>query len=102
MSDVDLIVAKARLLACKMRVLVWCSMGPDGARPIELARMLELSPATICHHLKLLRAARLVEVTGSGKHRVYRWTSLRLGLVYQDGGASKQGQPEAGRCARLP
>jgi DNA-binding transcriptional ArsR family regulator len=83
MSDVDAIVAHAQLLSCRVRVSLWCAVGPAGARPGELAQMFHLAPATVTYHLSRLLRAKLVEVSGAGKFRVYRWTTLQIGFFTQ-------------------
>ena len=80
-ADIDDIVLKAAVLACRTRVLIWCACGEAGRHPMDLAHEFDLAPATVTYHLNVLKRARLVRIKGWGASRVYKWTSRRWGIV---------------------
>jgi DNA-binding transcriptional ArsR family regulator len=54
---------------------------PDGVCTCDLAPLLDLSDATISHHLKQLREAGLVEGTRKGTNVYYRPQAEALGAL---------------------
>lgn len=83
-TPLETMLARARILSSPSRLTLWFALGRDGMRPSELARTFDLSPSTVRYHMMLLERERLVEVVGSGAHRVYRWTSEQLVLATRD------------------
>jgi DNA-binding transcriptional ArsR family regulator len=79
--DLEKLLARARILSSPTRLDLWCSLGSDGMRPSELARMHNLAASTVTYHMQMLRRARLVELVGSGAGRRYRWSDEELILA---------------------
>ena len=80
-TAIDNLVWVACLLGSPSRLIVWHTCGPVGIYPRDLASTLNLSLPTISFHLGKLRGAGLVEVQRQGRHRLYKWTDLRLAIV---------------------
>jgi DNA-binding transcriptional ArsR family regulator len=55
--------------ATRLRIVLACLGGPTAVN--DLAGQLELSPSLVSHHLRLLRAARLVKADRQGKQVFY-------------------------------
>ncbi len=53
----------------RLRIMVTCLQGPIAVG--DLAAALALTPTLVSHHLRLLRAARLVRFERQGKHVLY-------------------------------
>lgn len=53
----------------RLRIVIACVDGPQAVG--ELAARLRLSPSLASHHLRLLRAARIVRPERRGKHVLY-------------------------------
>ena len=53
----------------RLRIIATCLPGPIAVG--DLAAALNLSPTLVSHHLRLLRAARLVKFERQGKHVLY-------------------------------
>jgi DNA-binding transcriptional ArsR family regulator len=80
-SPLETMLVRARLLSSPTRLNLWFSLGKDGMRPSELARMHDVAPSTVTYHLQALQREDLVEVVGAGAWRVYRWTDTELVLA---------------------
>ena len=80
-SQIETMLARARILACPTRLHLWFSLGSDGMRPGDVARMHGVAASTATYHLQMLEREKLVEVVGSGRRRVYRWTHNELVLA---------------------
>jgi len=70
-SDVSELADLFRLLgeATRLRIVLACLPGPVSVN--DMAGQLELSPSLVSHHLRLLRAARLVKADRQGKQVFY-------------------------------
>ncbi len=70
-SDIAELADMFRLLgdATRLRIVLACLEGP--AAVSDIAHRLGLSPSLVSHHLRLLRAARLVRAEKKGKHVFY-------------------------------
>jgi DNA-binding transcriptional ArsR family regulator len=77
-------LARARVLCSPTRLNLWFSLGEDGMRPSELARMHGVAASTVTHHMHVLRREKLVELVGAGAHRVYRWTGTELVIATRE------------------
>jgi DNA-binding transcriptional ArsR family regulator len=77
----DLMIARARVLCSPTRLDVWSCIGEVGMYPTDIASTLGLAPATVTHHLRVLHAAGLVRFEQQGRHRLYRVTGERWGVV---------------------
>lgn len=80
-TPIETMLARARVLACPTRLTVWFSLGRDGMRPSEVARMHGVVPSTVTYHLSMLKREKLVEVVGAGKWRLYRQTDVEMVLA---------------------
>jgi len=80
-TPLETMLARARILACPTRLSLWFSLGKDGMRPSEVARMHNVSASTATYHLQMLKREKLVEVVGAGQWRVYRWTRVEMILA---------------------
>ena len=70
-NDVSELADLFRLLgeATRLRIVLACLEGPVAVN--DMAGRLELSPSLVSHHLRLLRAARLVKADRHGKQVFY-------------------------------
>jgi DNA-binding transcriptional ArsR family regulator len=59
----------------------WCCIGEIGMYPGDIASTLCLSTATVTHHLRVLCDVGLVQYEQQGRHRLYRVTGERWGVV---------------------
>lgn len=80
-TELDNLIWVAGLLGSPTRLIVWHTVGPLGMYPSDLASTLELSLPTVSFHLARLHEAGLVQVEREGRHRLYKWTDLRLAIV---------------------
>jgi DNA-binding transcriptional ArsR family regulator len=80
-AEYTVMIARARVLSCPTRIAVWCCVGEIGMYPTDIASTLWLSPATVTHHLRVLHDAGLVRFEQQGRHRLYRVTGERWGVV---------------------
>jgi len=67
-----------RLLAdpSRLRILIQCKNGPKSVT--EISETLELSQSLVSHHLRHLRAARLVTRIRRAKQMIYEITDLHV------------------------
>ena len=73
-----------RLLGDPTRLAIVLAVG-DGTRPVGVvAESLGLSPSLVSHHLRLLRAARLVRAERQGKQVFYALADDHVHDVVQD------------------
>ena len=77
----DLLLSRARVLSCLSRLAVWQCTEPAGMYPGAIAASLDLSAATVSHHLRVLQRAGLVSYERQGRCRLYRSTGERLVLA---------------------
>jgi DNA-binding transcriptional ArsR family regulator len=80
-SEYEVMIARARVLSCLTRIDVWCTVGEIGMYPSDIATTIGISPATVTHHLRVLHDAGLVQFEQQGRHRLYRVTGERWGVV---------------------
>lgn len=80
-TEYDTMIARARVLSCLTRIEVWCTVGEIGMYPTDIASTLSLAPSTVTHHLRVLHEAGLVSFEQQGRHRLYRVTGERWGIV---------------------
>lgn len=66
----------------RLRIVVACLRGPTAVG--DLAAALELTPTLVSHHLRLLRAARLVKFERRGKHVLYSAADRHVSDMLQD------------------
>lgn len=66
----------------RLRIVVACLRGPTAVG--DLAVTLELTPTLVSHHLRLLRAARLVKFERRGKHVLYSTADRHVSDMVQD------------------
>lgn len=66
----------------RLRIVVACLRGPTAVG--DLAAALELTPTLVSHHLRLLRAARLVKFERRGKHVLYSTADRHVSDMLQD------------------
>lgn len=66
----------------RLRIMVTCLRGPIAVG--DLAAALELAPTLVSHHLRLLRAARLVRFERQGKHVLYCAADRHVSNMLQD------------------
>lgn len=83
-ADVDVMIARARLLSSPTRVALWCAVGEVGMYASDLASSIGISRATASHHLGILHDAGLITFTRQGRHRLYVWSSVRLAILTED------------------
>ena len=65
-----------------MRIVLQCLDGPTAVG--EIAERLGLSPSLVSHHLRLLRAARIVRAEREGKHVYYSAADAHISGVLRD------------------
>jgi DNA-binding transcriptional ArsR family regulator len=66
----------------RLRVLIECRRGPT---PVgEIAETAGLSPSLVSHHLRLLRATRIVRAERRGRHVLYSLDSHHIDRVLTD------------------
>lgn len=80
-TEYDTMIARARVLSCLTRLDVWSCVGEIGMYPSDIASTLSLAPSTVTHHLRVLHEAGLVSFEQQGRHRLYRVTGERWGVV---------------------
>ncbi|MDE2255585.1 MAG: helix-turn-helix transcriptional regulator [Betaproteobacteria bacterium] len=66
----------------RLRILVTCVSGPIAVG--DLAATLELAQTLVSHHLRLLRAARLVKFERQGKHVLYSAADQHVSDMLKD------------------
>ena len=66
----------------RLRIIVTCLQGPIAVG--DLAAALDLSSTLVSHHLRLLRAARLVRFERQGKHVLYSAADRHVSNMLQD------------------
>ena len=68
--------------ASRLRILLACLAE---AKPVgDIAQSVGLSASLVSHHLRLLRAARLVRARRSGRHVVYSAADQHISQVIED------------------
>ena len=66
----------------RLRVLIECRRGPT---PVgEIAETTGLSPSLVSHHLRLLRATRIVRAERRGRHVLYSLNDHHIDRVLTD------------------
>ncbi len=66
----------------RLRIIVTCLQGPIAVG--DLAAALALTPTLVSHHLRLLRAARLVRFERQGRHVLYSAADRHVSDMLQD------------------
>jgi len=66
----------------RLRIVMACLQGPVAVG--DIAAGLELAPTLVSHHLRLLRAARLVKFERRGKHVLYSTADRHVSDMVQD------------------
>ncbi len=66
----------------RLRIVVACLRGPTAVG--DLAAALDLTSTLVSHHLRLLRAARLVKFERRGKHVLYSTADRHVSDMLQD------------------
>ncbi|MHA1536900.1 MAG: ArsR/SmtB family transcription factor [Alphaproteobacteria bacterium] len=66
----------------RLRIILLCLEGPAAVG--DIADMLGLSPSLVSHHLRLLRAARIVRAERQGKHVFYDAADDHIRHVLRD------------------
>jgi DNA-binding transcriptional ArsR family regulator len=68
--------------ASRLRILIACLAEP---KPVgDIAETVKLSPSLVSHHLRLLRAARLVRARRRGRNVVYSAADRHISQVIAD------------------
>ena len=75
---------RARILSSVSRLRVLECVGDTEMCPGDIARTLDLAPATIAYHLSALAAAGLVRCTRQGRYRWYSATGTRWGVLSEE------------------
>jgi DNA-binding transcriptional ArsR family regulator len=75
---------RARILSSVSRLRVLECVGDAVMCPGDIARTLELAPATIAYHLSALASAGLVRCTRQGRFRLYEATGVRWGVLSEE------------------
>ncbi len=83
-SDLQQLADLFRLLGdtTRLRIMVTCLQGSTAVG--DIAAELELTPTLVSHHLRLLRAARLVRAERQGKHVLYAAADQHVVGMLQD------------------
>jgi DNA-binding transcriptional ArsR family regulator len=83
-SDVAELADMFRLLGdtTRLRIVLACLQEPISVG--DIASQLELSPSLVSHHLRLLRAARLVKADRQGKQVFYAAADQHVSGVLAD------------------
>ena len=68
--------------ASRLRILLRCLAGPAAVG--DIAAGLDLSPSLVSHHLRLLRAGRILKATRQGKHVYYAAADDHISRVVAD------------------
>ena len=68
--------------ASRLRILLRCLAGPAAVG--DIAAELNLSPSLVSHHLRLLRAGRILKATRQGKHVYYAAADDHISRVIAD------------------
>jgi DNA-binding transcriptional ArsR family regulator len=66
----------------RLRIVLACLEGPTAVG--DIAGRLGLSPSLVSHHLRLLRAARIVRAARDGKHVYYSAADAHISDVLRD------------------
>lgn len=66
----------------RLRIVLSCLDGP--MRPGQIAEQLALSPSLVSHHLRLLKAARLLRGERRGKQMLYALADEHIRCVLED------------------
>ena len=66
----------------RLRIVFECLEGPTAVG--EIANRLGLSPSLVSHHLRLLRAARIVRAERDGKHVYYSAADEHISDMLRD------------------
>ena len=66
----------------RLRILLTCLAGPAAVG--DIAAGLELSPSLVSHHLRLLRAGRILKATRQGKNVYYAAADDHISRVVAD------------------
>jgi len=80
-NEYDRLNYRARVLSCMSRLDVWTCVGEHGMFSTDIARTLNLAPATVSHHLGVLEDAGLITRTRQGRNVLCRLTDVRWGVV---------------------
>ena len=83
-SDVAELAAMFRLLGDTTRLRIVLSCLDDPISVGDIASQLELSPSLVSHHLRLLRAARVVKADRQGKQVFYAAADQHVSGVLAD------------------
>lgn len=83
-SQIAMIAETYRLLGdpTRLRVLLACLDGPIAVG--DIARAVHASPSLVSHHLRLLRAARLVEGARHNRQVLYRTADHHIARMLTD------------------
>ena len=85
-SDIDVaeLAGVFRLLGDTTRLRIVLACLDDAVSVGDIAAQLELSPSLVSHHLRLLRAARLVKADRQGKQVFYAAADQHVSGVLAD------------------
>ena len=83
-TDVAELADMFRLLGdtSRLRIVLACLYGPIAVS--DIAEQLDLSPSLVSHHLRLLRAARVVKADRQGKQVFYAAADQHISGVLAD------------------
>ena len=83
-ADVALLADMFRLMgdASRLRIILACLREPISVG--EIASELDLSPSLVSHHLRLLRAARVLKAERRGKQMFYSASDAHIECVITD------------------
>lgn len=80
-DEFDIILYRARVLACPSRLDVWSCIGEHGMFSTDVGRTLGLSAATVSYHLAILEEAGLITRKRVGRNVMCKLTNVRWGVV---------------------
>ncbi|MBN3859352.1 metalloregulator ArsR/SmtB family transcription factor [Neisseriaceae bacterium PsAf] len=83
-NDITILAETFRLLGdpSRLRILLFCMQGPSSVG--DIADKLELSQSLVSHHLRLLKAARLVKGVRQSKQVFYEIDDQHVSQVLLD------------------
>ncbi|MGH8085869.1 MAG: ArsR/SmtB family transcription factor [Lysobacter sp.] len=83
-NDISILAETFRLLGdpSRLKILLQCIRGPVSVG--DLAEGVDLSQSLVSHHLRLLRAARLVRGERHGKHIFYEIADHHVSQILHD------------------
>lgn len=102
MTPIEQQVTLLKTIADPTRLRILGLLAGAGHSGADLARALDLTPATVSHHMSKLTEVGIVSVTPDGKRRIYRLNDALLGQLGATDDPTRIGEPTASEVVRDP